>query len=82
MSSEDHGGSEMYIFSEEIGYGNAHYAKLNGNLLTEVQRQYIDYNADTINDGWYIWWDTSRYENGTFTYQNTSFDELTLEYNE
>ncbi|ANC78547.1 hypothetical protein ABE65_017775 [Fictibacillus phosphorivorans] len=74
MSNEDHGGSEMYIVTEELGYGNSQFAKLNGNLLTELQRQYIDYDADTIIDGWYIWWDASSYENGTFTYQNTSMN--------
>lgn len=69
---QDHGGTELYIVTAEIGYGHIRTTKINGNKLTELQRQYIDLEGDTIVDGWYIWWDASGNESGTFTYQNTS----------
>ncbi|MEK5231748.1 DUF4879 domain-containing protein [Lysinibacillus sp. FSL K6-0232] len=52
---QDHGGAEIYIVTEEIGYGHIRKAELNGSKLTEKQRLFIDYNNDTIVDGYYIW---------------------------
>lgn len=71
-STEDHGGTEMYIVTAELGYGYQQSAEMNELTLSEVQSQYIDLNRDSIIDGWYTWWDASGNENGTFTYQNTS----------
>ena len=71
-SVQDHGGAEMYIVTEEIGYGHIRKAELNGSKLTEKQRLFIDYNNDTIIDGYYIWWDASGHEDGSFYYENTS----------
>lgn len=68
----DHGGTELYIVTEELGYGHIRYAKFNGVNLKELQREHIDFNGDTIVDGWYIWWDASGNDSGTFNYQNTS----------
>ncbi|MBE3571086.1 MAG: DUF4879 domain-containing protein [Bacillales bacterium] len=71
-STEDHGGTEMYIVTAELGYGYQQSAEMNELTLSEVQSQYIDLNGDSIIDGWYTWWDASGNENGAFTYQNTS----------
>lgn len=68
----DHGGAELYIVTAELGYGHIRYAKFNGGNLEELERQHIDLDGDTIVDGWYIWWDASGNESGTFNYQNTS----------
>lgn len=68
----DHGGAELYIVTEEIGYGHIRSAKFNGNKLSQYMQEHIDYNGDSIVDGWYVWWNASGYENGTFNYQNTS----------
>lgn len=56
----------------ELGYGHVRTAKINGVHLKEYDRLPIDTNGDTIVDGWYILWHASGYENGAFTYQNTS----------
>ena len=71
-SLQDHGGTVVQIVTEEIGYGYSRTAKLNGIKLKELASQFIDYDGDTIVDGWYTWWDANGYENGTFNYQNKS----------
>lgn len=71
-SLNDHGGAEMYIVTAELGYGFVQTAELDGNTLSRVDSLAIDYNGDTIVDGWYYWWDASGYEGGTFNYQNIS----------
>ena len=71
-SVQDHGGAELYIVTAELGYGHIRTAKLNGASLSEYTSQFIDLDGDTIIDGWFIWWDASGYESGTFTYQNIS----------
>lgn len=68
----DHGGEELYIVTAELGYGHVRTAKINGVNLKEYDRLHIDTNGDTIVDGWYIFWNASGHENGTFTYQNIS----------
>nr|WP_272914317.1 DUF4879 domain-containing protein [Ureibacillus xyleni] len=68
----DHGGDELYIVTEEYGYGHIRYAKFNGVNLKQHMTQYIDLNGDSIVDGWYVWWNASGNEEGTFNYQNTS----------
>lgn len=71
-SNIDHGGEKLYIVTAELGYGHIRTAKINGVHLKEYDRLHIDTNGDTIVDGWYILWNASGYENGAFTYQNTS----------
>lgn len=71
-SIEDHGGAEVYIVTAELGYGYSRFAKMNGTTLQSIQSQSIDLEGDSIIDGWYYWWDASAFENGNFTYQNTS----------
>ncbi|MBE1556128.1 DUF4879 domain-containing protein [Sporosarcina limicola] len=68
----DHGGAELYIVTRELGYGHIRYAKFNGINLLEYKKQHIDLDGDSIVDGWYIWWDASGNDSGTFNYQNTS----------
>jgi len=69
---EDHGGAVLYIVTGEIGYGANPIARINGDSLECIDYEFIDYNDDNIVDGFYYWWDASGYQNGTFTYQNTS----------
>jgi len=69
-SVQDHGGAEMYIVTVELGYGFSPIAKMIGNNLTQVQQQAITDNGIVI--GYFRWWDASGYQNGQFTYQNTS----------
>lgn len=68
----DHGGEQFYIVTEEHGYGYSRFAKFNGVALTQAKSAFIDFEGDTIVDGWHIWWDASGNEVGQFTYQNTS----------
>ncbi|WP_263705617.1 YolA family protein [Shouchella tritolerans] len=68
----DHGGEWMYIVTAELGYGTRRSAQMEGNTLTEYDREHIDLNGDNIVDGWFIWWDASGYDEGTFSYRNTS----------
>lgn len=68
----DHGGAELYVVTEELGDGHLRYAKFDGVNLKQHMSQYIDLDGDSIVDGYYIWWDASGNDNGTFKYQNTS----------
>lgn len=68
----DHGGDELYVVTEELGYGHIRYATFDGVNLSQYMKEHIDLNGDNIVDGWYIWWDASGNDNGQFTYQNTS----------
>lgn len=69
---QDHGGDNMLVVTKEMGYGQVSNTTLDGTKLKELKRVFIDTNKDTIVDGWYIWWDASGYDGGTFTYQKTS----------
>ncbi|WP_235162446.1 MULTISPECIES: DUF4879 domain-containing protein [Sediminibacillus] len=71
-SVQDHGGEELYIVTAELGYGFQRNAAFNGSQLSEIDRENIDLEGDSIVDGWFIWWDASGNENGLFTYENTS----------
>jgi hypothetical protein len=72
-TSSDHGGANLYIVTIEYGYGSNPIARLNGGTLTQVQSQAITNSSGTI-IGWFRWWDASGYQNGQFTYQNTSIN--------
>lgn len=71
-SVQDHGGALMYIVTYERGYGQNRFARMNGALLDMHDWLWYDDNGDNINDGVYIMWDASGYQNGTFTYESTS----------
>ena len=71
-SIQNHGGAEMYIVTYERGYGQNRFARMNGTLLDMYDWLWFDDNGDNINDGVYIWWDASGYQNGNFTYESTS----------
>lgn len=71
-SNIDHGGEELVIVTAELGYGYLRKATMNNANLTQIDNQYIDLNGDNIVDGWYIFWDASGYENGSFYYENKS----------
>ncbi|WP_223156874.1 DUF4879 domain-containing protein [Thermosediminibacter oceani] len=45
---------------------------MNGYLLDSIKSQAIDVDNDSIIDGWFYWWDASGYEQGNFSYENTS----------
>ena len=69
-SAMDHGGSQLYIVTVEIGYGFSPIAKIVGNTLTQVQQQPITDNSVVV--GYFRWWDANGYQGGQFTYQNRS----------
>ncbi|PFW59446.1 DUF4879 domain-containing protein [Bacillus sp. AFS075034] len=69
---KDHGGSYLYIYTREIGYGYNRTAKMNGTKLKEIDNTIIDLNRDRIIDGWTIRWDGSGHQDGRFEYQNSS----------
>ncbi len=73
----DHGGAELYIVTEEDGYGQNNIAMMNGTRLTEFQDQthpqrIVDSSGTII--GWYRWWIANGQQSGTFTYQSTSIN--------
>ncbi len=71
-SIQNHGGSEMYIVTVELGYGNSEIAKMVGVNLTEIQSQAIVDSGIVV--GYFRWWNASGYQNGQFTYRNTSIN--------
>ncbi len=69
---KDHGGSYLYIYTREMGYGHLPFAKMNGEKAKEVSSTMIDVNGDRIIDGWERKWDVSGNQSGRFEYENTS----------
>ncbi|WP_080685553.1 DUF4879 domain-containing protein [Bacillus thuringiensis] len=69
---KDHGGSYLYIYTREMGYGHLPFAKMNGKKAKEVSSTMIDVNGDRIIDGWERKWDVSGNQSGRFEYENTS----------
>ncbi|MBE5107442.1 DUF4879 domain-containing protein [Bacillus thuringiensis] len=69
---KDHGGSYLYIYTREIGYGHIRTAKMNGTKLKDIGSTMIDLNGDRIVDGWELKWDGSGHQSGRFEYENTS----------
>ena len=70
LSTQDHGGNELYIVTVEIGYGFSTIAKIAGAPLTQIKEKTITNNGVVI--GFYRWWDASGFQGGQFTYQNRS----------
>jgi hypothetical protein len=69
----DHGGSEMYIVTVELGYGQNEFARFDGTKLREIASSRIITTGGIV-VGWYRWWDASGYVGGQFTYQSTSIN--------
>ncbi|MHA4218300.1 DUF4879 domain-containing protein [Bacillus cereus] len=69
---KDHGGSYLYIYTNEMGYGRNPIAQMSGQKLKKVDSKMIDINGDRTVDGWEYKWDASGQQNGQFKYQNTS----------
>lgn len=69
---KDHGGSYLYIYTNEMGYGRNPIAQMSGQKLKKVESKMIDINGDRTVDGWEYKWDASGQQNGQFKYQNTS----------
>jgi hypothetical protein len=86
ITTGDHGGAELFVVTDELGYGNNPVATWNGgqvSLATNVGQDTICVNwARTGYDipckagqtvvGWRKYWDFSGYQSGIFTYQNQS----------
>lgn len=50
-STYDHGGAELYVVTEELGYGYSQFARMNNALLQKFNELAWDYNGDSIVDG-------------------------------
>ncbi|MCT4618785.1 MAG: YolA family protein [Marinisporobacter sp.] len=68
-TQKDHGGSECYVVTYEIGFSSSKFAKWNSALLKEVHSRHIDTNNDGIVEGYLRWWDISGNDFGNFTYE-------------
>lgn len=67
----DHGGGQLYIITAELGYGGNGIARMNGGTLKKINEEtIIGRNSQVV--GFYKTWDASSYEDGQFTYENTS----------
>lgn len=73
-TTADHGGAEMYVVTQENGYGRD-YATYAGMQVQIIDSGSIDFNNDNIVDGWLYLWDLSGIsESGRFQYQSTSYN--------
>lgn len=84
MTSNDHGGVQVRVVTEEIGYGNLPVARFNGSVLPKSK----NYLTETIcwNGNTYVfpcsagqtvvgfrkYWNLDGYQIGSFSYQNKS----------
>lgn len=80
----DHGGMQLRVVTDEIGYGNLPIARHNGAVLpssANYATQQICWNGSTYIipcspgqtvAGWRRYWNLDAHQNGTFSYQNTS----------
>jgi len=76
-TTHDHGGAELYIVTEERGYGQNRIAMMNGTRLTEYTDQthpqrIVDSSGTIV--GWYRWWIAHGQQSGTFSYESTSIN--------
>lgn len=70
----NHGGAEMYVVTQENGYGRD-YATYAGMEVEIIDSGSLDFNGDSIVDGWLYLWDLSGIsESGRFQYQSTSYN--------
>ncbi|MCR6850505.1 YolA family protein [Bacillus sp. IBL03825] len=70
-TTRDHGGSYLYVYTREIGYGQFPFAKMDGFDVKSVGSQIIGGNPIV---GWEYKWDVSKFKEGTFEYQKTSIN--------
>lgn len=70
-TTRNHGGSYLYIYTKEIGYGQNPNAKMNGSAVKSIGSTVIGGNPIV---GWYYKWDASGHQQGTFEYQKTSIN--------
>jgi hypothetical protein len=73
ITTQDHGGAELYVLTQEMGYGQYRVAKMNGTQLVQDSEQAI-LGAGNIVTGYYRWWKASGYESGSFSYQSSSIN--------
>ncbi|MCR6850515.1 YolA family protein [Bacillus sp. IBL03825] len=72
-TSQHHGGSYLYVYTRDMGYGSNPGAQMNGGFLKKVGSTPIDVNGDRTIDGWEYKWDASVYQSGgQFQYKNRS----------
>lgn len=72
ITTGDHGGAELYVYTYERGYASSRLAQMNGGRLDQWDHQLIDEDGDNTIDGFFIGWDACGHESGQFTYQATS----------
>ena len=80
----DHGGAQLRVVTDELGYGNLMVARMNGSVLpssAQYSNSTICWNgysyvtpcsAGQTVAGWRRYWNLDGYQSGTFSYQNTS----------
>lgn len=80
----DHGGTQLRVITDEIGYGNIPVARINGGALPSTanyQTAYICQSGSSyvtpcssgqIIVGYRKYWKLDGYQSGIFAYQNTS----------
>lgn len=82
----DHGGTQLRVVTDELGYGNLMVARMNGSVLpssAQYSNSTICWNgvsyvtpcsAGQTVAGWRRYWNLDGYQSGTFSYQNTSIN--------
>ncbi|TDX51616.1 DUF4879 domain-containing protein [Orenia marismortui] len=73
-TDENHGGSQLFIYTLDVGYGYSELAEMNGSSASveKVYEELLDLDNDGIIDSRAKVWDASGYESGRFYYENTS----------
>jgi Domain of unknown function (DUF4879) len=84
MTSNDHGGAQLRVVTEEIGYGNLPVARFNGSVLANSKNYFteticwngsvyvIPCSAGQTIVGYRKYWNLDGYQIGSFSYQNKS----------
>lgn len=73
-TQKDHGGSQLCVQTQEVGYGTNQIAQFNGNRLIERSSAAI-LGAGRVVTGWTrVWCYQGSFTSGTFTFQATSIN--------
>jgi len=85
VTSYDHGGAQLRVVTDELGYGSIPFATMNGSQLPSSSNYYTQpicqdaYGNYTLSCsagqsivGWRKYWSVDGYQSGLFYYQNMS----------
>jgi hypothetical protein len=73
-TQQDHGGPQLCVQTQEVGYGRNQIAQFNGNRLTE-RSSAPTLGAGRVVTGWTrVWCYQGSFTSGTFTFQATSIN--------